>query len=89
MGTSDTTLYRAGHVVTASSDHCFSNSSRSSTDFSNFIRIVAREGYWVVGVLCAVTRAGYARILGLREQVGKEVGARIRVHRGQLPQYQL
>lgn len=40
------------------SSYCFNSSSRSSTDFSSFIRIVVREGNWAVGVLCAVTRAG-------------------------------
>ena len=33
-------------------------SSRSSTDLSNFIRMVVRDGHCDVGVLWAVTRAG-------------------------------
>lgn len=39
--------------------HYFNASSRSSTDFSSLIRMVVREGKCAVGVLWAVTRAGW------------------------------
>lgn len=56
----------AGPVMAEETYYCFNSSSRSSTDFSSFIRIVIREGCCDVGVPCAVTRAGYRRYVSAR-----------------------
>lgn len=48
------------------------DSSRSSTDLSNFIRIVVLDGYAPVGVECAETLAGWTIILVRRIQISEK-----------------